>query len=700
MIKEKAQYTIIPSFRVSLGILSQISSPGANMAASSSFIVAEDSIEDGNMIRETSKNSQATEQLTHNSSGGGSESRSYTESRSGSESGNDIAPHRQPVYVPPSVAKREEADVLKARGLVSIILLLAVAGVATTTNLLVKQHEESNFENKFEGYASEIIIHIESSAGKFFDVLDSFASSIGAQAAAEHALRNTSWPFYRVPQWSVQAEKLAQLTGIESPLVGFAPIVPEDERDEWRSFAAEQNPLWYQESIESEGYTEMTAQELVDFTIPFTYFYDKENFYHPTPVARPGEVVSYFQSYPIGIPLGLPLMLTNIDPITSSPETEDVYRITKAARSPALGFSRINIDTERSIPGSQMIQPIFDGPDTGADDRKMVAIVLIQIPWLDFLRNILSEGENGINVVVESACPRIDEDDKQSLAPTERNVATYLISGSDAVMLEEADIHDPKYDAYGMSDVFADFGIFRSQVPEGTCLPRMTLYVYPTAELQESLKTNNSVIYTVVVVLIFVFTTLVFLLYDYSVGKRQRTVMERIMKQERIVSDIFPTAIRDRIFENQAKNMVTGDADMLEDDGHLGLSEAFARKTNTNGSAPMADLFPSVTVIFADLVGFTAWSSAREPHHVFILLETIYGAFDKLAYRHGVFKVETVGDCYVAAVGLPEARADHALIACRFARECQKKMKDVILKLELTLGPDTSDLELRTGLHR
>lgn len=38
-----------------------------------------------------------------------------------------------------------------------------------------------------------------------------------------------------------------------------------------------------------------------------------------------------------------------------------------------------------------------------------------------------------------------------------------------------------------------------------------------------------------------------------------------------------------------------------------------------------------------------AWSSAREPAQVFTLLENIYGAFDKLAYRHGVFKVETVG---------------------------------------------------------
>jgi class 3 adenylate cyclase len=52
----------------------------------------------------------------------------------------------------------------------------------------------------------------------------------------------------------------------------------------------------------------------------------------------------------------------------------------------------------------------------------------------------------------------------------------------------------------------------------------------------------------------------------------------------------------------------------------------------------------------------------REPAHVFTLLETIYFEFDQVALRRGVFKVETVGDCYVAVCGLPEPRQDHAVI--------------------------------------
>jgi hypothetical protein len=59
--------------------------------------------------------------------------------------------------------------------------------------------------------------------------------------------------------------------------------------------------------------------------------------------------------------------------------------------------------------------------------------------------------------------------------------------------------------------------------------------------------------------------------------------------------------------------------------------------------SPIADLFPDSTVLFADIAGFTAWSSQREPTQVFTLLQTIYHAFDRVANKRNVFKVETIG---------------------------------------------------------
>ena len=50
-------------------------------------------------------------------------------------------------------------------------------------------------------------------------------------------------------------------------------------------------------------------------------------------------------------------------------------------------------------------------------------------------------------------------------------------------------------------------------------------------------------------------------------------------------------------------------------------------------------------------------------------------------------KVETIGDCYMAAAGIPEPRPDHALAMAQFALTCKAKMTVLALKLEKYLGP-------------
>lgn len=103
--------------------------------------------------------------------------------------------------------------------------------------------------------------------------------------------------------------------------------------------------------------------------------------------------------------------------------------------------------------------------------------------------------------------------------------------------------------------------------------------------------------------------------------------------------------------------------------------------------------------MFADIAGFTAWSSEREPSQVFKLLETLYHEFDTIAKKLNVFKVETIGDCYVAVSGLPDPNKDHAKIMARFAWEILGSANELTQRLEAVLGPGTSDLGLRVGLH-
>lgn len=61
----------------------------------------------------------------------------------------------------------------------------------------------------------------------------------------------------------------------------------------------------------------------------------------------------------------------------------------------------------------------------------------------------------------------------------------------------------------------------------------------------------------------------------------------------------------------------------------------------------------------------------------FILLQTIYNNYDQLARRRRVFKVVTIGDCYLAVTGLPDPQVNHAMIMARFSYECRQKMREL-----------------------
>jgi adenylate cyclase len=78
------------------------------------------------------------------------------------------------------------------------------------------------------------------------------------------------------------------------------------------------------------------------------------------------------------------------------------------------------------------------------------------------------------------------------------------------------------------------------------------------------------------------------------------------------------------------------------------------------GEQVIADDFPEVTVLFADLVDFTRRSRDTPPERVVEVLDNLFSALDALAERYGLEKIKTVGDAYMVVGGLPEPRPDHA----------------------------------------
>ena len=85
------------------------------------------------------------------------------------------------------------------------------------------------------------------------------------------------------------------------------------------------------------------------------------------------------------------------------------------------------------------------------------------------------------------------------------------------------------------------------------------------------------------------------------------------------------------------------------------------------GERVIADHYDEVTVLFADLVGFTPLAAQETPARVVALLNEVFSGFDVLAERFGLEKIKTIGDAYMVVAGAPEPRPDHAAVIIEMA---------------------------------
>jgi adenylate cyclase len=105
----------------------------------------------------------------------------------------------------------------------------------------------------------------------------------------------------------------------------------------------------------------------------------------------------------------------------------------------------------------------------------------------------------------------------------------------------------------------------------------------------------------------------------------------------------------------------------------------------------IADHFDATTILFADVVDFTPLSERLPPAEVVGMLDQLFSRFDAVVERHGLEKVKTVGDSYMAAAGVPNPRPDHAQMAALLALD----MRDVVAATAVEAWPG---LEVRIGI--
>ncbi|HEY3164440.1 MAG TPA: adenylate/guanylate cyclase domain-containing protein [Candidatus Limnocylindrales bacterium] len=147
-----------------------------------------------------------------------------------------------------------------------------------------------------------------------------------------------------------------------------------------------------------------------------------------------------------------------------------------------------------------------------------------------------------------------------------------------------------------------------------------------------------------------------YLLLQYAVRARDAA----LASSERLLLNILPKAIADRLKREEGR---------------------------------IAEAHDDVTVLFADLVDFTPFVERTEPARVVAVLDEIFSAFDRLAERHGLEKIKTIGDAYMVVAGLPAPRADHVEAMAEMGLDMQADLgrlcEPLGLDLAIRIGMDT-----------
>jgi class 3 adenylate cyclase len=137
---------------------------------------------------------------------------------------------------------------------------------------------------------------------------------------------------------------------------------------------------------------------------------------------------------------------------------------------------------------------------------------------------------------------------------------------------------------------------------------------------------------------------------------------------------------------------------------HNVLPEAIAARLKV-APGVIADHFDHVTVLFADVVGFTPMAAALTPEKLVEVLNEVFTRFDALATKHGVEKIKTIGDAYMAVAGIPQPRADHAGAVAELALDMRAALDElraksgfpIRLRIGLCSGPAVAGV---IGTHK
>jgi hypothetical protein len=366
---------------------------------------------------------------------------------------------------------------------------------------------------------------------------------------------NATIPYVLIPDYELRAAQLIKLAN--STLVAYHPVIELEDSQKWAQF-----------SVANQDFVVGDYNGTEDWPwhgiLPFIWRYGDDLW----PVPENRSQVAYAPAWQVAPPLPF---LINYNIFDLGQLYIDLFQqMVKADKAVMTDVTVLGINPGIVPTGAEayIIAPIHESFEAGS---KIGGFLTTGVDWKIYMERVLPQGANGVDVVVKSSCEA---------------AYTYLLDGPEVTFLGAEDLHDPHYNYLEQT---ADFTA-ALDFTENVDVCEFTLHVYPTDEFRDSYTTKNPVYYTVAVVMIFLFTSAAFILYDCFVQRRQNKVMHSAVRTDAIVSSLFPAQVRDRLLEDalnrNKKNLplttLGSNAELLQSD-----------KVKLLESKPIADLVSS-----------------------------------------------------------------------------------------------------------
>ena len=390
------------------------------------------------------------------------------------EDGNPLSVASKTTLVSDGNTFKDGGLVKKTKLLIFSFLVLTALVSALVTTFLIRQGEKESFDDHAAGFSQEIESQAVENLDRVFGALQSLGRTITSHATADSGGDDVSntFPFVTLPRFEVYGGEARKLAKAE--VVLYAPLVYASDISDWQTYSLF-NQNWIVEGLEHEGdnFTNpgsIPAELHTRNEVPHDHSQD------------PGEAHQHFVAVPIWQMAGAPrnASIVNLDlmaddsivehdvidvrlrrrPLLSS--TRDLLYLTENSfpqeeteeeskmepEEPALGVEKLNpVSLFELPPQSYVLQPVFDrveaydGADEETFESKVVGFVLAVVQWETLFSNILSNGVETMQVVVEDGCDHI---------------FTISIRGENATFLGRGDLHEESYDPYVRTMI--DFG--------------------------------------------------------------------------------------------------------------------------------------------------------------------------------------------------------------------------------------------------